>query len=168
MTETTAREHTALTTLDIIAVGEPNELLAGAIAGYEQRLGGLTTVRTATIPGKPANPQRGEPISEEARLVGATVEAIEQERGGRFPIMLGDHYGDVLTTPELSGIITGTDYLCVIIGGIGGLHDVLPERDITRVSFGRIVLSPSLARVVMLDQVYRALRASSGAPYDLN
>ena len=98
----------------------------------------------------------------------ATVKAIAEERGEQFPIILGDHYGEVVTSTEFSALATRVPYVCCVIGGLGGLHDALPDWQIDRVSFGRIILSPSLARVVMLDQLYRAMQESRGVAYDLN
>ena len=52
--------------------------------------------------------------------------------------------------------------LCFIIGGPHGLD--LDECD-TRLSFGRITLPHQLARVVLLEQLYRAHKILAGEPY---
>ena len=157
-----------LTKIDIVAVGEPNELVASSISAYQQRLSELVELRVAQIPGKPAVAQRGVPVSEEAKRVAATVEQIEQERGEQFPILLMDHYGDTLNSPEFAAKFLPLPYLCVIVGGIFGLHETLDGRDMRRVSFGRMTLSPSIARLVITDQLYRALRVANDLEYDLN
>ena len=159
----------ALNTIDIVAVGEPNELLAGTITDYQARLSSLVQLRVANIPGKPPDRNiKNVLVTEEAQRVAATVEAIETERGERFPILLCDHYGDTLTSDEFATRFLALPYLCVIVGGIFGLHDVLADRDMRRVSFGRVTLSPSIARLVVTDQLYRALRLSQDLEYDLN
>lgn len=157
-----------LRTIDIIAVGDPNELMRPVIEGYEKLLAEHVALRVAQIPGEPAKAVRGMPVSDEARRVAATVEAIESERGGGFPILLCDHYGDALTSPEFAQTFTSLPYLCVVVGGIMGLHDVIGDREIRRVSFGRATLSPSLARLVIVDQLYRALLSGRGMSYDMN
>jgi 23S rRNA (pseudouridine1915-N3)-methyltransferase len=52
--------------------------------------------------------------------------------------------------------------LCFIIGGPHGLD--LDQCD-TRLSFGRITLPHQLARVVLLEQLYRAHKILAGEPY---
>ena len=157
----------ALQQVDLIAVGDPGGMFTDAVGELQRRISGLVQLRVAQIPGKPANPKFGTPISEEARAVAATIESIEAERGGPFPILLGDHYGETPTSQELALTYNKLPYLCVVIGGIHGLHDLLGERDVRRVSLGRITLSPMLARVVMLDQLYRLLLAGDGIAYPL-
>lgn len=157
-----------LTKIDIIAVGDSSELVDPCIAGYQQKLSQHVDLRVAEIPGKPAHVVLGKAVSEEAKKVAATVETIEQQRGAPFPILLCDHYGDTLTSEDFAAQFLRIPYLCVIVGGIYGLHDVLDGRDLRRVSFGRITLSPSLARLVATDQLYRAICTGNEIPYDLN
>jgi 23S rRNA (pseudouridine1915-N3)-methyltransferase len=52
--------------------------------------------------------------------------------------------------------------LCFIIGGPHGLD--LEQCD-TRLSFGRLTLPHQLARVVLLEQLYRAHKILAGEPY---
>jgi 23S rRNA (pseudouridine1915-N3)-methyltransferase len=52
--------------------------------------------------------------------------------------------------------------LCFIIGGPHGLD--LDQCD-TRLSFGRLTLPHQLARVVLLEQLYRAHKILAGEPY---
>lgn len=52
--------------------------------------------------------------------------------------------------------------LCFVIGGADGL--VLPRAD-ERLSFGPITLPHQLARVIVLEQLYRAHRILRGEPY---
>jgi 23S rRNA (pseudouridine1915-N3)-methyltransferase len=52
--------------------------------------------------------------------------------------------------------------LCFVIGGPRGLD--LDQCD-TRLSLGRITLPHQLARVVLLEQLYRAHKILAGEPY---
>jgi 23S rRNA (pseudouridine1915-N3)-methyltransferase len=52
--------------------------------------------------------------------------------------------------------------LCFVIGGADGLE--LPRAD-ERLSFGPITLPHQLARVIVLEQLYRAHRILRGEPY---
>ena len=52
--------------------------------------------------------------------------------------------------------------LCFVVGGAFGLE--LPRADL-KLSLGRMTLPHQLARVVLLEQVYRAHRILAGEPY---
>jgi 23S rRNA (pseudouridine1915-N3)-methyltransferase len=63
--------------------------------------------------------------------------------------------------PNTSQTINGD----LIIGGSTGVDAaLLPNLD-QRLSFGRITLPHNLARVVCLEQLYRACRINAGEPY---
>lgn len=52
--------------------------------------------------------------------------------------------------------------LCFVIGGPDGIE--VPDAD-HRISFGPVTLPHQLARVVLLEQVFRALSILAGEPY---
>jgi 23S rRNA (pseudouridine1915-N3)-methyltransferase len=52
-----------------------------------------------------------------------------------------------------------------IIGGSLGLSDEVIKRADLRFSFGRITLPHQLARVVLLEQIYRAFKINTGETY---
>ena len=52
--------------------------------------------------------------------------------------------------------------MCLVIGGAYGLE--LPEAD-HRLSLGPLTMPHQLARVVLLEQLYRAHRILAGEPY---
>lgn len=59
----------------------------------------------------------------------------------------------------------GTSDLAFIIGGSDGVSDAVRARADEQLSFGPITLPHNLARVVLLEQVYRACKISRGEPY---
>ena len=59
----------------------------------------------------------------------------------------------------------GCKNLVFIIGGPTGLDLSLLESANVRLSFGKITLPHNLARVVLLEQIYRAHRIIKGEPY---
>jgi len=60
---------------------------------------------------------------------------------------------------------SGQSRIAFIIGGAAGLHsDVYAKAD-ERFSLGPMTLPQQLARVVLLEQLYRAFRISRGEPY---
>ena len=61
--------------------------------------------------------------------------------------------------------VKGRSHVAFVIGGAAGLHaDVLARAD-ERLSFGPMTLPHQLARVVLLEQLYRAFRINRGEPY---
>lgn len=59
----------------------------------------------------------------------------------------------------------GESDLAFVIGGSDGSSEEVYARANELLSFGRITLPHNLARVVLLEQVYRAFKISRGEPY---
>jgi 23S rRNA (pseudouridine1915-N3)-methyltransferase len=84
----------------------------------------------------------------------------------RAHVALLDRDGQELESEELARWLedrrqNGRD-LCFVIGGPTGLQ--LPHTD-SRLSFGRLTLPYQLARVVLLEQLYRAHKILANEPY---
>ena len=59
----------------------------------------------------------------------------------------------------------GTSDIAFVIGGSDGVSAAVRERANETLSFGPITLPHNLARVVLLEQLYRAQKISRGEPY---
>ena len=59
----------------------------------------------------------------------------------------------------------GASDFVFIIGGSDGVSDAVRARANETISFGPITLPHNLARVVLLEQLYRSLKISRGEPY---
>ena len=55
--------------------------------------------------------------------------------------------------------------MAFVIGGSDGVTAAVRARADERISFGRITLPHNLARVVLLEQLYRSRKISAGEPY---
>jgi 23S rRNA (pseudouridine1915-N3)-methyltransferase len=102
------------------------------------------------------------------------LELIELRDGGevvgRVPerafVVLLDSGGVTMSSPAFSEFLeerrmAGLD-LCFVVGGPKGLE---LERCDMRLSFGPMTLPHQLARVVLLEQFYRAHKILAGEPY---
>lgn len=61
--------------------------------------------------------------------------------------------------------LNGTSDISFVIGGSDGVSDSVKARANETLSFGPITLPHNLARVVLLEQLYRAQKISRGEPY---
>jgi 23S rRNA (pseudouridine1915-N3)-methyltransferase len=80
-----------------------------------------------------------------------------------------DREGTARSSTDLSSFLeerrlSGSD-LCFVIGGPFGLDPSIAERADTRLSFGPITLPHELARVVLLEQLFRAHKILAGEKY---
>ncbi len=102
-----------------------------------------------------------------------TIEVREEERvTGRIPqrafVSLLDRAGEQLDSLSFSRFLearrqAGRD-ICFVVGGPAGLD---LERVDHRFSLGPLTLPHQLARVVLLEQLYRAHKILAGEPYHL-
>ncbi|MCL2491944.1 MAG: 23S rRNA (pseudouridine(1915)-N(3))-methyltransferase RlmH [Coriobacteriia bacterium] len=61
--------------------------------------------------------------------------------------------------------VEGTSHLTFIIGGSNGVSTPVREECAQTISFGPITLPHNLARVVLLEQIYRSFKIVRGEPY---
>ena len=129
----------------MIAVGRLRPPFQDDVEHYRRMLAGLARVDLIEVREEERVPQR---IPERAHLV----------------LLASD--GREFDSVELSEWLEqrrqdGRD-LCFVIGGPRGL-DI--EHANTRLSFGRLTLPHQLARVVLLEQLFRAHKILAGEPY---
>jgi len=122
--------------------------LAGEYAGRIARFAEIDVVEL----------KASDPVREAAAL---------SERALKGELWVLDQRGVELTSEELSRRIaplrTGSLTLC--IGGDEGLHESLREKARFVWSLSRLTLPHRLARVLVLEQIYRAFEILRGAPY---
>lgn len=142
--------------ISIFAVGKLKERFwKDACAEYLKRLGGYAKVSVREIPD--SNKER------EAESLLAALPDHE-------PIILLDIRGKEVSSEALSEKIEtyalgGTSQIAFIIGGSDGVTKEVRERATERISFGPITLPHNLARVVLLEQLYRAFKITRHEPY---
>ena len=143
-------------TITIFAVGKLKESFwKDACAEYLKRLGGYAKVTVREIPD-----------STKEREAQAIQAALPQNA----PVLLLDIKGKGTSSEQFSQKIDdyalrGASQLYFIIGGSGGVTKEIKQQATERISFGPITLPHNLARVVLLEQIYRAFKISRGEPY---
>ena len=110
----------------------------------------------------------------------ATVEMLELaseaallkqlEKSGRVLLILLDQRGKQFSSEELANFLAqhqtrGTQALLFVIGPADGFTDAARSAASATISFGRLTLPHELARVVLLEQLYRAFTILKGHPY---
>lgn len=88
-------------------------------------------------------------------------------RGARLVAL--DEHGIEVTTRELADRLAGWmregGDVALLIGGADGLARTLLEQADTRLALSRLTLPHALARVLLVEQLYRAASLLAGHPY---
>ncbi len=85
-------------------------------------------------------------------------------------LILLDSRGKQLSSEEFSRFISehqdrGTAQMLFAVGGADGFSSQMREAAQLTLSFGKMTLAHELARVVLLEQLYRAFTIMKGHPY---
>ncbi|MDD5040422.1 MAG: 23S rRNA (pseudouridine(1915)-N(3))-methyltransferase RlmH [Patescibacteria group bacterium] len=151
--------------ISIIAVGKLKEAhWKGAVSEYVKRLSSFCKVKIIEVP----------ETSFKTAAQKTYVLKTENERITRaipphsFVIAL-DQRGVTLNSEEFaSKLETWSQFgtpITFVIGGPLGLDDTVKERANIRLSFSEITFPHQLARVILLEQVYRAITIQKGMKY---
>jgi 23S rRNA (pseudouridine1915-N3)-methyltransferase len=109
----------------------------------------------------------GAALKDEAALL-----KLCEGRGARRRLVLLDSRGQQLSSEELAGFLRehqdrNPAPLVIAIGPADGFSEELRRKADFLFSFGKMTLAHELARVVLLEQVYRAFTILKGHPYHL-
>jgi 23S rRNA (pseudouridine1915-N3)-methyltransferase len=113
--------------------------------------------------------RRGEGAHSGARARAAEARQILAQLGERERVIPLDEQGSELSTAELAAWLRGQQAggaeLAFIIGGADGLDGAVLARGERRWSLSRLTLPHGLARVLLMEQLYRAASLIGGHPY---
>ena len=130
---------------------------------YLKRLGPYATVRVVEIDDRDSGRDEARALAEEGadilRAVAAGAHVITLEIGGKQ--LSSEAFAARLSALALDG---HSNVAFVVGGSVGLAADVLARAD-ERLSLGKMTLPHNMARVVLLEQVYRAFRINRGEPY---
>lgn len=152
--------------ITVVAVGKLKEKFwAAACDEYLKRLRPYAKVSVIEIPD--VDPARAGGVDAAREREGAGILAAVSE-GVRVILMAIEgkqrsSEGFSRHVDELA--LRGESELIFVIGGSDGVSDAVRVRADETFSFGPITLPHNLARVVLLEQIYRAFKISRGEPY---
>ena len=135
---------------------------AGLVADYLGRIARFAPCEVSEVRVQASGDERRVVVTEGLRL----MEAIE---GDDFVALL-DEGGREMTSRELAAFvderrISGVKRLGLVIGGFAGVSDELKGRAQAKLCLSRLTLTHELARVVLVEQIYRAFTLLAGLPY---
>lgn len=134
----------------ILAVGKVRkDWVAGGVALYRKRLPGLELVEL-----------RDGGMAKEAESIRAELRPTEQLVALTEE---GQSYDSVAFARRLEG--SGSDRLAFVIGGADGLDPGIKAEARWRLSLSPMTFPHELARLLLLEQLYRALSIQQGGPY---
>ncbi|MFC0210968.1 23S rRNA (pseudouridine(1915)-N(3))-methyltransferase RlmH [Paenibacillus chartarius] len=155
--------------IQIVSVGKLKEkYLVDGIAEYAKRLAPYARLQLVEVPDEKA--------PETMSL--AEAEQVKHREGERILAALRpDTYvvamaidGELWSSEQLARSLDqlatyGRSQVAFVIGGSLGLSEPVLRRADQRFSLGRLTLPHQLARLVLVEQVYRAFKINRGEPY---
>ncbi|MBQ8015946.1 MAG: 23S rRNA (pseudouridine(1915)-N(3))-methyltransferase RlmH [Clostridia bacterium] len=155
--------------INIICVGKLKEdYLRMACAEYEKRLGAfcklkITELSPARLPENPNDSQIEAALNDEGNRILAKIAQNEAV----FALCIeGKEFSSEGLSKEIEKCaVSGFGTLAFIIGGSHGLSPAVKSRAKLRLSMSPMTFPHQLARVMLLEQIYRSFMISSGGKY---
>lgn len=155
--------------VNIICLGRLKEkYLVAASAEYEKRLttfckGNIIELTPEKLSGNPSDEEIAKALSKEGEMI------REKIQKGSFIIALCIE-GKQISSEELSEMvynlpIQGKSSITFIIGSSYGLSDEIKNIADFRLSMSKMTFPHQLARVMLLEQIYRSFMIGSGGKY---
>ncbi len=149
--------------LVLICIGKIRPPFADDIAHYKRLLARHARLEVVELPDAGADPARaGEVLAREG-------EAILKRIPAGAHVCALDSGGEQLTSEQLAAFIAERRMaradVCFVVGGPLGLDAAVKERAQRSLALGRITLPHQLARVVLMEQLFRAHKILAGEPY---
>lgn len=152
--------------LQFVWIGKTRDRHCAALAGeYLDRIRRFAPVEMSEL--KEYSGASGE---DDRRVVAAEgAKILESVERSDFVIVL-DERGREYSSVEFADLInvkreTGIKRLAFIIGGFAGVSEDVKRRADLQLALSRMTLTHEMARVILVEQVYRAFTLLAGMPY---
>jgi 23S rRNA (pseudouridine1915-N3)-methyltransferase len=152
--------------INIVAVGRLKEdYWVSACAEYAKRLSRYATLSVNEVPDRGARSP-----SDVSLLLRAEASHLRQRLSHASYVIMLDSGGRQFSSEQIAALLgnlrdEGVRDLSFVIGGSWGLDAAFKQEADLLLSFGPITLPHNLARVVLLEQIYRGFRILKGEPY---
>ncbi len=158
-----------MVTIQLICVGKLKETFyLKAVQEYSKRLGTYCRLEINEIPetrlsSVPSDAEIAAALKKEADQIRKTI-----PRGGIVIALCIE--GKTLSSADFSSLleryeIAGTSHVTFLIGGSFGLDETLKKETDFRLSMSPMTFPHHLARVMLLEQIYRAFQIRTGGRY---
>ncbi|MCC8176042.1 MAG: 23S rRNA (pseudouridine(1915)-N(3))-methyltransferase RlmH [Bacteroidales bacterium] len=150
----------------VMAVGKmATDWTARGVEEYSRRVGRYVPFELRVIPDIKSSKKL--PEARQKELEGEAI--LAQVQGGDHVCLL-DERGREMTSRELATwldrmMVTLPKTLCLVIGGPYGFSDAVYARADSKMSLSRLTLPHELARLLLVEQLYRAMTILRGEPY---
>lgn len=147
--------------VSVVCVGKPERgAVEELVRRYEERCSRLCRFQSVEIK---------EARGDTARRLEAEAKAIEKAiKPGAYLVVLSED-GKQLSSEELADVLvyqgSRGKTVTFVIGSDAGLHPELIKTADLRLSLSRMTFPHQLARILLTEQIYRALTIISGHPY---
>lgn len=148
--------------INLLAVGKIKEnFFSQAILEYQKRISRFCNLNIVEVAEAPPSKSVTEQVHEESAKL--------QNLAKGFVIAL-DSRGQLLTSENFAELLDkqmsqGSSEFTILIGGSNGLSDELKDRADFVLSFSKMTFPHQLFRVMVIEQIYRALSINAGLPY---
>ncbi len=155
--------------ISIIAIGKIKEkYLTAGIAEFVKRLGpfcrlDILELDEERMPDNPSDAQRTKTLAKEGERL------LKSVRESSYLIVL-DVAGKQHSSEELAAkfdtlAVSGQSDVTFVIGGAFGLSDEVRRAAKERLSFSKMTFTHQMIRLLLVEQVYRAMKIRRGEPY---
>ena len=152
----------------VIAVGKLKEsYLRDGCSEYIKRLGAFAKVNIIEVAEERCgdNPSQSE-INNVLAKEGERIEKKIPKGAAVIPLCIeGSEYSSPDFSKLLERVTLKSSHICFIIGGSFGICDSVKALGLYKLSFGKMTLPHQLARMVLLEQIYRAFSISNNSKY---
>lgn len=149
----------------VVAIGTLKGWAADGASDYLRRLRRLFPVEVVEVSEEDLNQRSPQEV---LNIEGTKL--LRRVPAGAYVLALDREQGDALSSEKLAQQLnslglSGRSRVAFVLGGPLGLSPEVLKRADALISFGPITLPHALARVVLLEQLYRATKINRGEKY---
>lgn len=143
----------------LLWVGKTKEpWIAEGIKKYLSLLGPMSRIETVEV-----KEEKGTGSPGSAGALDKEADRILKQAGDRFILL--DEKGRGMDSPHLAEMLSGRSEAVFVIGGPYGVNDRVRDGAAERISLSPMTFTHQMARVILLEQIYRAMMIMNRRSY---